>query len=146
MERITGIDHYSYQCGIIECFNEMVRAGVKQIALSHPVASQEELRRYLPFAEEICKEYGTQYYWEEDAFLTDLFPVSMNRGKYNLIFYQDRRYLDAYLELKERKKSMVREGRYCGEERRQLAVDYGKLLSYREENIAEMIRNNPEKE
>ena len=31
------IDPYSYQCGAIDCFNEMVRAGVKRLALSHPV-------------------------------------------------------------------------------------------------------------
>ena len=30
------IDVYSYRCGVIDCFNEMVRAGLKKIALSHP--------------------------------------------------------------------------------------------------------------
>ena len=24
------IDPYSYQCGIIDCFNEMIRAGLKE--------------------------------------------------------------------------------------------------------------------
>ena len=36
------LDRYSYQCGVIDAFNEVVRAGVKRIALSHPVDTKEE--------------------------------------------------------------------------------------------------------
>ena len=32
---MQNIDPYSYQCGVIDCFNEMVRSGVKALALSH---------------------------------------------------------------------------------------------------------------
>ena len=28
---MQNIDPYSYQCGVIECFNEMVRSGVKAL-------------------------------------------------------------------------------------------------------------------
>ena len=44
------IDPYSYQCGIIDCFNEMIRAGLKRIALSHPTASVEERDALIPFS------------------------------------------------------------------------------------------------
>lgn len=36
------IDTYSYRCGVMDCFCEMVRAGVKSLALSHPVDSRAE--------------------------------------------------------------------------------------------------------
>ena len=36
---MRNIDSYSYQCGVIDCFNEMVYAGVKSLALSHPMDS-----------------------------------------------------------------------------------------------------------
>ena len=36
---MQNIDPYSYQCGVIDCFNEMVRSGVKALALSHPMDS-----------------------------------------------------------------------------------------------------------
>ena len=39
------LDEYSYQCGVIDAFNEVVRAGVKRIALSHPVDTKEEAMR-----------------------------------------------------------------------------------------------------
>ena len=45
------IDSYSYQCGVIDCFNEMVRAGLKKIALSHPSASIEERNDLIPFSQ-----------------------------------------------------------------------------------------------
>ena len=31
------LDGYSYQCGVIDAFNEVVRAGVIRIALRNPV-------------------------------------------------------------------------------------------------------------
>ena len=34
------IDKYSYQLGAADCFCEMVSAGVKRIALSHPCNSK----------------------------------------------------------------------------------------------------------
>ena len=36
------IDSYSYHLGAADCFCEMVAAGVKKIALSHPCNSKEE--------------------------------------------------------------------------------------------------------
>lgn len=62
------IDSYSYQCGVIDCFNEMVRAGLKKIALSHPSASIEERNDLIPFSQEICQKYGTHFYAEDDRY------------------------------------------------------------------------------
>ena len=36
------IDKYSFRCGVIDCFNEMVAAGVKRMAFSHTSPTAEE--------------------------------------------------------------------------------------------------------
>ena len=46
---MQNIDPYSYQCGVIDCFNEMVRSGVKALALSHPMDSAAERDALIPF-------------------------------------------------------------------------------------------------
>lgn len=85
------IDSYSYQLGVIDCFNEMVNAGVKRIAMSHPCRTAEERDQYLEACREICSQYGTMMYAEDDSFVTDLFPEEMNRGGPNTLFFIRRR-------------------------------------------------------
>ena len=84
------IDKYSYHLGAADCFCEMVRAGVKKIALSHPCDSQEERNTFLEDFDSLCKKYNVSYYIEDEPFLTDLFPISLNKDKYNVIFYSDK--------------------------------------------------------
>ena len=55
------IDTYSYRCGVMDCFCEMVRAGVKSLALSHPVDSQAEWDELASFADQIARHYGVRY-------------------------------------------------------------------------------------
>ena len=57
---MQNIDPYSYQCGVIDCFNEMVRSGVKALALSHPMDSAAERDALIPFARSCCHQYGNQ--------------------------------------------------------------------------------------
>ncbi len=139
------IDKFSYQLGAADCFCEMVRAGVKRIALSHPCDSKEERDSFLPEFDKLCEKYGVHYYVEDDAFLTDLFPLSLNQGKFNVIFYQDETFLQAYLDLKAEKEKAVLDGKYdaC---RRDIAWRYGKLLSYTDEGIRRLLDANTEKE
>lgn len=134
-----GIDHYSYELGIIECFNEMVKAGLKPIALSHPCDTKEERDSYLADAEEICRRYGNEMYVEDVPLLTDLFPAAMNEGKYNLVFYRDKADLDRYLKLKQRRRELEAEGRYAGAKRRAVAEEFGRLLGYPMEGITRLI-------
>ena len=44
------LDRFSYLCGAMDAFAELVHAGVKQLALSHPCASLAERDALLPFA------------------------------------------------------------------------------------------------
>ena len=59
------LDRYSYQCGVIDAFNEVVRAGVKRIALSHPADSREEAMELIPFSQQICQQYETIFIWRK---------------------------------------------------------------------------------
>ncbi|MEE0210602.1 MAG: hypothetical protein UEP78_00880 [Negativibacillus sp.] len=140
------LDGYSYQCGVIDAFNEVVRAGVKQIALSHPVDTKEEMMELIPFSQQICQQYGNRFYLEESPLLTDLFPISLNKGKYNIIYYRQEEDIRQYLALKKRKQQLLEQQAYQGEARRQIAVEYGRLLSYSPEAIERYLAQNEEKE
>ena len=143
---MSNIDNYSYHLGAADCFCEMVAAGVKRIALSHPCDSKEERDMFLPAFEKLARKYKVRFYVEDEPLLTDLFPVSMNRNRYNVIFYVDEEYLQAYLQLKENKRKMIDEGVYKGKARQDIAVNYGKLLSYSDEGIERLLRQNNERE
>ena len=139
------IDKFSYHLGAADCFCEMVCAGVKRIALSHPCDTKDERDGFLPEFDTLCGKYGVRYYVEDEAFLTDLFPLSLNQGKVNVIFYQDETVLQEYLGLKAEKEKAIAAGNYddCRED---IARRYGKLLSYTEESIKRLLEANGETE
>ncbi|WP_322200850.1 hypothetical protein [Acutalibacter intestini] len=139
------IDKLSYRLGAADCFCEMVHAGVKRIALSHPCDSKDERDSFLPEFDKLCDKYGVHYYVENAAFLTDLFPLSLNQGKFNVIFYQDESALKEYLDLKAEKEKAISTGTYA-ECRENIAHQYGKLLSYTDEGIQRLLDANTEKE
>ena len=70
----------------------------------------------------------------------------MNKGKHNVIFYIDDRYLQQYLQLKMDKQVMLATNSYSGEARTNLAIRYGRLLSYTEAGIERLLNKNNEKE
>lgn len=146
MSQTCRLDPFSYQCGVIDCFNEIVAAGVKSLAMSHPMPSAAERDRYLSFSREICAQYGTCFFPEDEPLLTDLFPLSLNRGKYNILYYADPAVLERYRALKARKQELVARGEYQGEARFAIAQGFGELLSYTPEAIRRMVEKNPEKE
>ena len=139
------IDKFSYHLGAADCFCEMVRAGGKRIALSPPCDTKEERDSFLPEFDKLCEKYGVHYYVEDEAFLTDLFPMSLNRGKFNVIFYQDEAALREYLDLKAEKEKAVVAGNY-DDNREDIARRYGKLLSYTDDGIQRLLETNSEKE
>lgn len=140
------IDTYSYRCGVMDCFCEMVRAGVKSLALSHPADSRAEWDELASFADQIARHYGVRCYPENEPFVTDLFPVSACRGKFLYLFYKADHTLAEYLRLKERKAALVESGAYFGGNRTQIAREYGRLLSYGDETVRTLLENNGEKE
>lgn len=75
------IDLYSFHCGIIDCFCEMVHAGLKPLALSEPLPSAAECEAYLPFVETCTKKHHILFYLEPDSFVTDLFSFEKTKEK-----------------------------------------------------------------
>ncbi len=137
---------WDYQCGVIDAFNEIVRAGVKKLALSHPVATQKEAEQLIPFVEQITAHYQTKWKLEKELLITDLFPYSANQGKIVFLFYEDPVVFETYLTLKQRKQALLEKNAYTGSKRREIACCFGRLLSYSEEAIARLIDENSEKE
>lgn len=136
------MDWYSYQCGVIDCFNEMVKAGLKPLALAHPCDTPEQRAALLPFCGEICARYGNLYYPEDEMLITDLFPARMNAGKFNILFYRDPAVFEAYRQLKRDKQALVEGHLYRGAARHEIALRMGALLGYPREGCERLIREN----
>lgn len=140
------IDPFSYQLGVMDCFNEMVHAGVKRIALSHPSKTKEERDGFLESAGELCQRYGTKLYPEDEPLITDLFPRQLNENTWNIIFYREEKDLEEYKRLKQKKRELEEAHAYTGEARRKIAEGFGQLLGYTEEAIERKIRETLEEE
>lgn len=131
------IDERSYRLGVIGAFAEVVAAGVKKMALSSPM-TREEMDALMEDAERIARENGANLYREEDFLVTDLFPDSITEGKHVLVIYLDP-VKEEYLALKAEKNARVEKGEYEGNARREIARKMGRLLSYPEERIEQML-------
>ena len=145
------IDIYSHALGVCEAFCEVVRAGVKRIALSHPF-TEEELQHdlhgdaFFAACEKIAEKYGCKAYHLQEPVLTDLFPISLNRGKQNVVFYREDSDITELLSIQNEKNTLQKSGQYVGEARRILAVRYGHVLSYSDEAIERYLNSNSERE
>ncbi len=138
-------DEYSYRCGVMDCFNEMVKAGLKKIALAHPSSTKELRDQYIPFAKTITEKYQTHYYLDDDPLVTDLFPYSLNKETYNIIFYKNIQDIELYTKLKDMKKQALKKNNYH-QQRKDIAYAFGHLLGYSDEIIEKYILENDEKE
>ncbi|MBQ6222330.1 MAG: hypothetical protein IJJ44_06945 [Solobacterium sp.] len=139
------IDLYSYQLGAADCYCEMVNAGLKKIALSHPCNSKALRDEFFEDFDKLGQEYNVRYYPEDEPLFTDLFPISLNKNRYVVIFYCEDQYLEEYLKIKQDKAESVAAGTY-EECRRDIAVRYGKLLGYSDAGIERLLRSNNERE
>lgn len=137
------IDRYSYDLGVMDCFCEMVASGLKKLALSHPYASKAERDACLGDVKKLCKSYGVSYYVEDELIATDLFPRAEG-NQYLYLFYRTDDVLEQYLRLKERQKHLDsgKETQETGlrAQRRELAREFGRLLSYPEEGIERLLK------
>lgn len=145
------IDPYSFALGVCEAFCEVVRAGVKRVALSHPFTGDElqndlHGEAFLAACREIAAKYGCFAYLLEKPVITDLFPISLNLGKQNVVFCRDPADMEELLAIQREKDALQAAGRYTGEPRRALAVRFGRLLSYSEEAIERYLSQNTERE
>jgi len=133
-------DQESYRLGSLGAFSEMVNAGVKQMAFSAPMTT-EEMDVFLPKAEEIAKKNNVLLYREPDLIVTDLFPEDIAKDKEVLLIYQGTTK-DQYLQLKEDQKKLIKEGNYDGQERQEIARRLGRMLSYTPKKINQLLAQN----
>ena len=143
-EEERKVDPYSYHLGAMDCFCEMVGAGVKTLAMSHPCDSRQERDSFLKDVKKLCEKYGVYFYAEDEAFLTDLFPERLNKGKDNYLFYARKEVLDAYFELKEEQRVVIQNGGYTRQKSYEIAKKFGRLLSYTEEGTERLIQKASE--
>ena len=133
----SQIDQRSYRLGGLSTFAEMVRVGVKTLALSAAV-TPADMDALEGEAQRIASEEGVLLYRETDLIVTDLFPADVAEGKHVLLIYTGTT-LDEYLALKERKKELQKSNSYQGGARKDIARQFGKLLSYPDAVIEEKI-------
>jgi hypothetical protein len=134
------IDQRSYNLGIMGGFAEVVKLGVKKLALSE-VMTPEEMDGVMDDAMVIARRNGVQMWRETDFLVTDLYPADVAEGKHVLLIYTGDT-LEQYLELKADKASLVAAGKYEGEARKEIARRFGRLLSYPDPIIDDLINRN----
>lgn len=135
-----GIDLRSYHLGGIASWSEVVNIGIKRMALSSAMP-EEAMDELLEAAQGIANDAGVSTYRESNFLSTDLFPLSATQDKHVLIVYRGST-LDEYLALKKRKNDLVAAGNYSAMERKEIAWALGKLLSYPDEKINQLLSRN----
>jgi len=133
------IDRLSFQLGMINCFAEMVAAGVKRLAISPPL-DPEDYEKIRDASEAIVEGSGIRSFLEKSLMITDLQSEEFTRGKWSILYHKDPETLADYLRLKERKAGLEAEGAYTPEARKEISRAFMRLLSYPEEVIEGKIR------
>ena len=138
------IDPYSYHCGVMDSFCEIVGAGVKPMALSHPFASPEERAEYREYAAKMAEQYGVLLAEEDSLPVTPLFPADACEGAYVFLFIGSQAVQERYRALRDRTAELRRTGQYDLQSRLEAARELGRLLGYTPEATERMIAANPE--
>lgn len=136
-EPAQSIDQRSYNLGIMGGFAEVVRLGVKKLALSE-VMSPEEMDDVMDDAQVIAIRNEVMIWRETDFLVTDLYPADVAAGKHVLLIYTGDT-LDEYLALKADKAALVAANHYEGQAREDIARRFGKLLSYPDSVIDDLL-------
>ncbi len=140
----AGIDSRSYNLGILGGFSEVVRLGVKELALSE-VMSPEQMDDIMVDAQVVADRNEVLLYRESDFLVTDLYPADVAEGKDVLLVYTGDT-LSRYLTLKDDKQQLLGAGQYEGEARAEIARRFGRMLSYPEPVISQLISRQEDTE
>jgi len=133
----SGIDDRSYQLGIIGAFSEVVRLGVKTLALSE-VMSPAEMDDMMADIAIIAERNDVRTWRETDFLVTDLYPADVADGKHVMLIYTGDT-LERYLAIKADKVALKAAGNYKGAAREEIARRFGRLLSYPEPVIEDLL-------
>jgi len=133
-------DPYSYELGVVGGFSELIKAGVKQLALSAPL-SPSEMDQFEADAKEIAKRFDVQVYRESDLLVSGLFPEDVADGKEVLLLYKGNT-LEQYFTLKSDKEALVDSETYDTKARLDIARRFGRMLSYSPREINRLLSQN----
>ncbi len=136
------IDKRSFRLGVIYCFAEMVSVGVKKLALSPPLLP-EEYEEILDGSDKIVLDFKIKSCLDKSFLVTDLFSEELTKDKWVILYFNEDDVLEIYNSLINRKHELLKADKYTGNERREIAVEFGKLLCYPERKIEEMLSKGP---
>ena len=142
-ENSPTIDPRSYNLGIMGGFAEVVRLGVKKLALSE-VMTPAEMDGVMDDAQIIATRNEVMIWRETDFLVTDLYPQDVAAGKHVLLIYTGNT-LNEYLALKADKAALVASHDYEGQAREDIARRFGQLLSYPKEVIDNLLQQQANK-
>jgi len=139
-DQALKLDPYSYELGVVGGFSELINAGVKQLALSAPLPSNE-MDDFIKDAEKIASKYNVLVYRETDLIITDLFQSDVATGKDVLLLFNGTT-LEAYHSLKADIRALESADQYHGMARIEVARRFGRLLSYSPRQINMLLSQN----
>ncbi|HEX9915589.1 MAG TPA: hypothetical protein VGB32_11775 [Candidatus Bathyarchaeia archaeon] len=137
VDSVEGFHLASYYAGISVAFAEVVAAGCKRLALSSPYGGDEAEMMREP-TRVAAEEYGVRLMEETDLLKTRLFPSDVAEGKTVFLIARDDEVLAEYARLKEMRRRSDEEGNPEHLEL-DLAWRFGRLLSYSDEKIVELL-------
>ena len=142
---MTDIDTRSFQLGMINCFAEMVAAGVKPLAISPPLRP-DEYEALKEASEAIVRGSGIQSQLETSLLVTDLQSPEFTAGKWSILYFENDATLRAYLDLKDRKSALEEAGTYTVEARHEISRAFMKLLGYPDTTIRKRLEAGGEED
>lgn len=130
-----------FHVGAVYGLGEAIKYDLKKIGLSSPM-TKDVIDTYESIFKNALDRQGIKYYREDDFLVTDMFPEERTTGKILLVLYKDDEVLDAYFEVKKYKQKLIDEDAYDLAARREVATRFGKLLSYRDEQIEFFLKRS----
>ena len=134
---LPTFDSHSYHAGINMAFAEVVGAGCKKLALS-ATYSHEYAKEMMEATEYAAKEYNVLLQVEPELLVSKLFPTDIAKDKTVIIIAKNQGVLEEYAALKTMKKESNEKGN-PDELENKIAVKWGKLLSYEDAKIEELL-------
>ena len=136
-EMIEDFNLHSYYAGATFAASEFVRAGCKQLALS-AAYTEEELAVMMEPTKLATVEYNLPFYVEKDFLTTPLFSTDLTKNRTVIFIAQNQKVLDDYFALKKLKQQAIDDD-HLEEVEIEIAWKFGKLLSYSDEYISQLI-------
>ena len=138
-----GYDKYdkiSFQLGKIDCFSEMVRARVKDLALSSAI-DPRDVEVFKKAMVEIAEKYQVKYYFDDNFIINDIVHTSYTEGRYVILMYREDEVFGEYIKLKGIQQVNRSRGGFTAAIRKSNTTKLCQLLSYPPERITEMYKD-----